>query len=118
MEITWMEFILLGLASFRLTRLIVYDKITGFLRAPFIDEVTVEEENGQAETYLVPKEEGIRRWIGELLTCHWCTGIWTALIIGVSFMTIPAITLPVTLILAIAGLAAIIETIIQQLIFD
>ncbi|GAE93478.1 hypothetical protein JCM21714_2563 [Gracilibacillus boraciitolerans JCM 21714] len=40
--ITWLSFVLLSLATFRLTRLIIYDKITAFIRAPFFEM----EENG------------------------------------------------------------------------
>ncbi|GAA3329486.1 hypothetical protein GCM10020331_077740 [Ectobacillus funiculus] len=68
---------LFALASFRLTRLIVYDKITKFIRNPFIEEVDVQDEDGSVVTYVRIKGRGLRKWIGELLSCYWCTGIWT-----------------------------------------
>lgn len=39
MNLSVFEFLLLALATFRLTRLIVFDKITAFLRSSFIEEV-------------------------------------------------------------------------------
>ncbi|MFB6465361.1 DUF1360 domain-containing protein [Cytobacillus sp. Hz8] len=108
-----LDFILLALASFRLTRLIVYDKITAFLRAPFFDEMEEENESGEKEIYFVPKKTPIRGFIGELLGCYWCTGIWSAMILYSGFLFWPTILGPVLVVLAVAGLAAIVETIIQ-----
>ena len=101
--------LILGLASFRLTRLIMFDKIMEFLRSPFFDEVREEDE-----VYLIPKPRGVRKWIGELLNCYWCTGIWisSALLCGYNFF--PVISIPVILILAIAAIGAILETVISK----
>lgn len=103
------HFFLLCVASFRLTRLLVYDRITSFLRAPFHDEF---EQDG--ETYIVIKGTGLRKWIGELLSCHWCTGMWcaTALYVGAIYMT--PIVMPIVSVLAIAGGAALIEVVVQK----
>ena len=60
MNITFLEFTLLGLASFRLTRLMVFDKITGFIRNIFIKEIEEIDEKGEKAIYLIPKE-----WSGE-----------------------------------------------------
>ncbi|MGG6432440.1 DUF1360 domain-containing protein [Anoxybacillus sp. D401a] len=103
------HFFLLCIASFRLTRLIVYDRITSFLRAPFHEEF---EQDG--ETYIVIKGTGIRKWIGELFSCHWCTGIWCAAALYVGVMFAPYIVMPFVWILAIAGGASLIEIVVQQ----
>jgi hypothetical protein len=101
--------IIISLASFRLTRLIVFDKITEFIRAPFFDEV-IEE----GEVFLVVKPKGIKKWIGEMLSCYWCTGMWasTLLVAGNTYFS-PFFT-PFSLILAIAAIASVIETIISK----
>lgn len=111
----WTEIILIGLATFRLTRLIVYDKITAFLRAPFFDEVEEKSNEGEIEVYLVPKQKGIRKWIGELLDCYWCTGVWVSLLLVMGNYYFSKILEPIVLIFAIA---AIIETITQYLLGD
>ena len=71
--------LVLGLAVFRLTRLIVFDKIMEPFRRPFFTEIEEKDEQGKVEIYLIPKEKGIRSWIGELLSCYWCTGFWVSL---------------------------------------
>lgn len=106
-----LDFVLLSLASFRLTRLIVFDTITAFIRKPFFEEV--EEQN---EIYIVPKKSGIKGWIGKLLDCYWCTGMWMAIFLVVCYYLWPFWSHLVIVILAVAGLAAIIESIVQRLI--
>lgn len=113
--VNWGDIALLAIAAFRLTRLLVFDKITEFLRKPFLEEVSEREENGEETVYLVPKGKGIRKWIGELLNCYWCTGIWVSAFLLLSFVYIPSIAVPIILILAVAGIASIIETIISYL---
>ncbi|MGM0844337.1 MAG: DUF1360 domain-containing protein [Bacillota bacterium] len=109
MNLTFMQMAVLGVAVFRLTHLIVYDKITEFLRAPFFEEIEEKEESGSLEVYLVPKN-----WIGELLSCHWCTGIWAAAALYGLYIFFPAAANPLIIILAAAGVASIIETFIQK----
>lgn len=111
---SWFEFILLVLASFRLTRLIVYDSITEFLRSPFHQTVEDQLPDGTTETYVIIKGRGIRYWIGELLSCHWCTGIWSTVFIYVSFILWPVIVSPIVTILAIAGSASILQNMIDK----
>jgi hypothetical protein len=60
----------IGLASYKLGRLIAKDEVTAFIRAP----VTKGEESGEEE----PKGEGVQRVLGELLTCPYCIGLWVA----------------------------------------
>lgn len=113
MRISFLNFLILALASFRLTRLIVFDKITEFIREPFFDEIE-EIEDGVKEVYYLPKKLGIKKFIGELLSCYWCTGIWAAaFLVGMAYL-LPPLAVPLILILAVAGLAAVIETIVQH----
>jgi hypothetical protein len=114
MEITFLELTLLGLASFRLTRLLVYDQITGFIRNAFMKEIEETDEKGEKAIYLVPKSGIVRGFIGELLSCYWCTGIWSSLILYLLYVTVAVIAVPIIVILAISGIAAIIETLIQN----
>ncbi|MCM3767498.1 DUF1360 domain-containing protein [Neobacillus niacini] len=113
MKITIFTFLLLSLAVFRLTRLIVLDKITEFIRSPFYDEIQEMNENGEMEIYYTPKKSGWRKFFGELLSCYWCTGIWAAAGIIGFYYFFPDIAGPIILILAVAGIASILETIVQ-----
>jgi uncharacterized protein involved in cysteine biosynthesis len=105
----WLDLCLLVFASFRLTRLIVYDTITEFLRAPFHDIVEETLEDGSTETYIEIKGAGLRFWIGELISCHWCTGIWAASFLYAGYALVPQLSIPVITVLAIAGIASVIQ---------
>lgn len=114
MKITLLEFLIISLASFRLTRLIVFDKITEWLRAPFFDEEVEVNDDGKEEIYFVPKKGVIKGFFGELLSCYWCTGVWSAIAIYIAYIFWQPIVAPIIIILAVAGVAAIIETFIQR----
>lgn len=116
MKITLINLLLLSLASFRLTRLLIFDKITEFIRAPFFDEIQEENVNGEIEIYYLPKKTGIKKFLGELLSCYWCTGIWASAGIVSLFLLSPYFSTTMILILAVAGLASIVETIVQYFI--
>lgn len=109
--LTWLHFTVLILASFRLTHLIVYDKITLFLRNPFLDVNEIYDENGEVIQTITIKGKGIRYWIGYLLSCYWCVGVWSTGGIVLLFWWLPA-SYPFILILAVAGAAAIIESLL------
>lgn len=110
------EFILICLATFRLTRLIVFDTITVFLRKPFHEMIEETNEQGQVETYLHIKGEGLKFWIGELLSCYWCVGVWVSIILVAAYMMVPVFAGMTILILAIAAVASIIEMIVSKLV--
>ncbi|NMH71906.1 DUF1360 domain-containing protein [Bacillus sp. RO2] len=113
---SWFWFFLLGLASFRLTRLLVLDKIAGFIRKPFMEEIEEKNEKGEIEEYIVIKGKGLRRWMGELLSCYWCTGVWvtTGLFLLITFY--PLLGKPVLIIFAAASVAGILESIVTRII--
>lgn len=116
MDITWMELFLISLASFRLTRLLVFDKITEFIRSPFFEEEVEINSEGEEEIYYVPKEGLFRNFFGELLSCFWCTGIWVSLGVCIFYFLWPPYAVPVLIVFAVAGLAAIIEVIVQRML--
>ena len=107
-------FLLIGLASFRLTRLIVYDKITEFLRSPFLQEQTEIDENGEEVIYLIPKEKKFFRFFGELISCHWCTGIWVSTFLVSLYLIYPTIGEIFILVFSIAAVGSIVEIIVQK----
>jgi hypothetical protein len=112
----WLEFVLLILASFRLTRLVVFDKITSFIRRPFHHEIEEIDSDGNTITYIEIKGKGLQYWIGELLSCYWCTGIWcTALLLGMMVIWPLGSGIIITL-LALAGAAGICEAIVQRFV--
>nr|WP_091836188.1 DUF1360 domain-containing protein [Marininema halotolerans] len=108
-NLSWMHFSILILASFRLTHLIVYDEITSFLRNPFLTVTMEPDGNGGWVRKVDIKGTGFRGWMGKLLSCHWCVGIWSTLILVIMFYQLPY-SFPFILVLAIAGAAAVVQT--------
>ncbi len=67
---------LAGLATQKLTRIVAKDSITSPLRAPF---TRYDEPAGAGEVNEEVRDEGpLSHAIGELLTCPFCLGVWTA----------------------------------------
>jgi hypothetical protein len=65
------DYVLITLASWRVTRLFVYDAITKFFREQFWDVTKV----GKGYVLEKPKT-GPRRTLADLTSCAWCFGIW------------------------------------------
>ncbi len=65
------ELLLYGAATAGLARVLAKDKVSSWVRAPFVDE--------PAEGDRRPKGQGLRYAVGELLTCTRCLGSWSAL---------------------------------------
>jgi hypothetical protein len=83
------DVLLLGTATFKLSRLISRDAVTGVLRAPF----TRRTGKGKgSEVMDVPRGRGARRAIGELLTCPFCVSQWVATAMGGAYVVAPDAT--------------------------
>jgi len=110
----WFDFILLALAVFRLTRLLVYDRITAFIRKPFHEIKEEMEADGTMVEVVYVKGTGVRKFFGELLSCHWCTGVWCSVILYTGYIFLNNLFQPVIYILAIAAVAALVEEFIVK----
>jgi len=66
------DLVQLGMATFRLGRMISYDKIMEVYRLPFTK--TAEDVSGVGKT-TVPKGSGIQRAVGELISCPICSAL-------------------------------------------
>ena len=69
------DIVLIGTASYKLSRLISKKKVTSFVRAPFTE---LEGKGGPAELEEKPRGSGLRRAVGELLVCPYCLGLWAS----------------------------------------
>jgi hypothetical protein len=103
-DVTAMELIILSLATLRLTRLFVYDRITAFFREQFYDVV----ETGRGKRSLEKPLSGPRRTLADLLSCPWCTGMWMAATVVFFYFLTPFAWFP-TLFLAVAGLGSLLQ---------
>ena len=107
--VPWIDLVILAFASFRLTHLIVYDEVMHFLRRPFFTVEPVTDESGNTQHRIVPLGKGLRNFMGRLLSCHWCVGLWSTVLIVLLYTLVPC-AFYVLLVLAIAGIAAMIES--------
>ncbi|MGI5348687.1 DUF1360 domain-containing protein [Streptomyces sp. CA-250714] len=69
------ELVLLTLATHKLARMVAKDAVTSPLRAPFARHRGTEAPAEMAEE---PRGKGLRRAVGELLTCPFCLSPWAA----------------------------------------
>ena len=83
------EFIILGLATYRITRLFTRDTIFESVRNRFWDRFPPESSK-----------------LGYLLTCEWCLSVWLASVIFISAMinTVTVLVVAPFALSAIAGL--------------
>lgn len=93
---------LFALATQKLSRVITKDKVTSAFRAPFTE---VEGKGGPGELEERAKGHGLRRAIGELLTCPFCFGTWIASGFIYGYIFSPRVTRTLASIFAVSGLA-------------
>lgn len=72
-RVSWSDVALVGLATHKLTRIIGNDFVTAPLRAPF---TRYQENLGEGEIADESRGDGMRRAMGDLLTCPMCLGPW------------------------------------------
>jgi hypothetical protein len=101
--------LLIALATFRVTRLIVYDKIARWFRELFADTREFEQD-GITWVEIREQGSGFRHTISDLLQCPWCIGIWASLIVVFCYFVF-AWGWFVILFLAMAGLGSLFQVI-------
>lgn len=89
--------ILLGIATHKLTRLVTKDWVTAPFRAPFVE---YRGSAGSGEVKEKSRGTGLRKAIGDLVTCSYCSGPWVALGLVASYLEAPRETRTVAGILA------------------
>ncbi|MBP6924320.1 MAG: DUF1360 domain-containing protein [Candidatus Pacebacteria bacterium] len=104
-ELTLTDYVLVTLASWRLTRLFVYDVITKFFREQFWDVVKV----GKGLKLEKPKF-GPRRTVADLLSCVWCFGMWASATVIFFYLLTPYAIFPVML-LSVGAVASFLQII-------
>ncbi|MDO8548347.1 MAG: DUF1360 domain-containing protein [bacterium] len=107
MSVPPFDALLMALAAFRVTRLIVYDKITRWFRELFADTREFEE-GGIMFVEIKPFGSGFRHTIHDLLNCPWCIGFWSSLAIVFSYFVFDW-AWAVIFFLAVAGVGSLIQ---------
>jgi Protein of unknown function (DUF1360) len=93
---------LLGVATHKLSLLLAQDAITSPLRAPFTELKDKQSPKTLSEK---PRGKGLRRSLGELLTCHFCVGQWIASFFTYGLVLAPTVTRLVASIFAVVALS-------------
>lgn len=83
-----LDLALLGIATHKLSRIVAKDRITGILRAPFVNYI---KSAGAGEVEEEPRGRGIQRGIGTLVSCPYCMGPWCAVALGFGFVFAPRV---------------------------
>jgi hypothetical protein len=91
MSVDAFTFIILSLATFRITRLFIADYIFEWLRERIWKRF--------------PPHKGL----GYLFTCTWCFSIWTASVIAICYTIVPMATTIVALPFALSAVASLIS---------
>ncbi len=97
---------LLGVATYKLSRLISSDRVTSPLRAPFTEYVAPA---GASEVKEKVRGTGLQRAIGDLLTCPFCLGPWVATALTFGLVLKPRTTRLVGGILAAATISDVLN---------
>jgi len=101
-RIAYGDLVLLGAATYKLSRLISSDRVTSPLRAPFTEYV---EPAGASEVKEKVRGTGLQRAIGDLVTCPYCLGPWVGMALAFGLVLRPRTTRLVGGILAAATIS-------------
>ena len=80
---------LLGVATHKLSSMGAQDAVTSPLRAPFTE---FQEKESPKSVEEKPRGKGLRRSVGELLTCQFCLGMWVASFLMYGLVLAPRVT--------------------------
>jgi len=84
-----LDLALLGIATHELSRIIAKDRITGILRAPFVNYI---RSAGAGEVEEEPRGRGMQRGIGTLISCPYCMAPWCATALAFGLIFAPRVT--------------------------
>ncbi|GGO28305.1 hypothetical protein GCM10010116_56710 [Microbispora rosea subsp. aerata] len=88
-KVTVMDLVLMGLFTHRLSRTVAKDPVTSPIRAPF---TRYEGLSGPAELKEEVRGHGVRKVVGELLTCPFCLSQWIATGYAAGMVFFPRLT--------------------------
>jgi hypothetical protein len=82
-ELRPIDIVALGLATFKASRTVARDKVASFARDPFVEGKAWDGEDEK------PAGTGLKRAVGELVTCTRCIGMWIATVLAASTSLTP-----------------------------
>ncbi len=112
LDIRPFDLLLVGLSAFRTGHMIAYERVAEPLREPFTE--TVPDESGAGET-VVAEGTGVRRALGELLSCPICVGTWASAALVYGLHLAPRPTRVFLTIMSATGVAELLNSAIEAL---
>lgn len=103
---------LLGLATFRLGRLIAFDRVADPLRKPFTRKI--QDPTG-AGVSIEPRGEGVQQALGQLLSCPICAGTWIAALLVFGLQRLPGPTRAFLAVMSATGAAELLNALAEAL---
>jgi len=97
-----LDMLMLGAATHKLAQLMTQERVTLPLRSPFTKQSDHGRDGGH---HSEPKEHGMHRALGELLTCPHCMAPWIALGLVAGHVVAPLPTRVATTVFSSAALA-------------
>lgn len=88
-RLTLRDILLLGVGTYRVSRVLTKDSVTSVLRGHF---TRFEYADGNGEVEEKPRGTGMRHAIGELVVCPYCVGQWVAAFAMYGFVLAPRVT--------------------------
>lgn len=111
-NLTVFDIVLIGFATFRLGRMVSYDRIMDPVRAPFTK--VVADSSGEGKT-IAPRGTGFRQSIGQLISCPICVGTWVAAFLVLMMLIAPDGTRIFLYILGAVALAELLNSLTEAL---
>jgi Protein of unknown function (DUF1360) len=84
-----LDLALLGLATHKLSRIVAKDRISGILRAPFVNYI---RSAGSGEVEEEPRGHGFQRGVGHLISCPYCMAPWCSTALSFGLLFAPRVT--------------------------
>ena len=103
---------LLGMATHKLSLVGAEDAVTSPLRAPFTE---LQEKQSPKNVDEKPRGTGLRRSLGELVTCKFCVGQWVASFFTYGLVLVPRVTRLVATIFAVVTVSDYLHQIYKAL---
>jgi hypothetical protein len=110
-KVSSIDLVMLSISTFRLGRLIAFDRITEPLRYPFTQ--TVQDETGAGAT-VEPRGTGMRKAFGELISCPICAGTWVSAALVYAIHLLPGPTRVFLTIMSSIGTAELLNSLAES----
>jgi hypothetical protein len=75
-----------GVATFKLSRILTKSRVTSFARAPFTE---LHDGAGHGEVNESARGHGLRRAVGELVVCPYCVSVWISVALTGGLVVFP-----------------------------